>query len=332
MDLKLFSYNYPKELIAQQPLTERDASKMMVLNRVPKKWAHHSIKELPDFLSKGDVLVFNNTKVFPARILAQGTNIELLLLEKLGENVWRCLGKPLKKVKEGLRLQFGDDFFGKILEKTAEDCTVEFEGENSEQQIEKWGLPPLPPYIQRKTKQDYTDIDRERYQSIFAKISGSAAAPTASFHFSQELLQKIIDCGVQTTSVTLHVSTDTFLPIRSSDITQHRMHGEKFWVPKETADIIHQAKKEGRRVIAVGTTVVRALESDWNKSLTDLFIYPEYPFKIVDGILTNFHQPESTLIVLVSAFANREFILQAYQEAITKQYRLFSYGDCMLIL
>lgn len=329
MNLNLFQYIPPKELIAQHPLPQRDASRMMVLSRSQKSWSHQSIRDLPHFLKEGDLLVLNDTRVFPARIFGEDENkrrLEILLLEKNGKG-WKCLAKPIKKIKEGSKIYFGDVLKGCITKKENGFLEVVFSEDSLTEKLEKIGLPPLPPYIRRKTIPE----DKERYQSIFAKHLGSAAAPTASLHFTDELLQKMKTRGVETAYLTLHVSSDTFLPIRVSEITQHPMHGEQFFVPKETQEKIRKAKKEKRRVIAVGTTVVRALESDWSKEKTDLFITPGFEFKVVDGMLTNFHQPASTLLLLVSAFTGREFILEAYQEAITQKYRLFSYGDCMLI-
>lgn len=332
MHKHLFHYNYPKELIAQHPLPERDQSRMMVLDRTQKKWEHSHVKNFPSFLRKGDLLVFNDTKVFPARLLGEDEQkrpIEILLLEKTGNGSWRCLAKPLKKIIEGSKIDFAEDFSGKIKKKEGANVAIVLDHED---RIEKVGLPPLPPYIQRKTKGDYSQQDKERYQSLFAEKTGSAAAPTASLHFSQTLLTEIKSKNIETATITLHVSTDTFLPIREENVTKHKMHGEYFEVPKATIEKIKRAKAEKRRIIAVGTTVVRALESDWTKPTTSLFIYPGFEFKVVDGLLTNFHQPDSTLIVLIASFVGREFLLKAYQEAITKQYRLFSYGDCMLII
>lgn len=342
MDLNLFHYIYPKELIAQQPLPERDQSRMMALDRGKQSWEHRTARDFPDYLRAGDLLVINDTKVFPARLL--GSNgVEILLFGKSGEDeCWRALAKPFKKIRVGDEIFFAEDFFGRVAEKNEGEISIQLFGGGADGNltslIEKYGLPPLPPYIRRKTAADYTANDRERYQSIFARQTGSAAAPTASLHFSNALMEKIRVRGVEIATVTLHVSTDTFLPIRADDITQHKMHGECFFISKETQEKIRRAKSEGRRVIAVGTTVVRALESDWSQTATHLYITPGFRFKIVDGLLTNFHQPESTLIVLVSAFAGlpvcrtgREFLLRAYAEAIQQRYRLFSYGDCMLI-
>lgn len=330
MDINLFQYDYPKELIAQHPLKDRDASQMMVVHMLTGNICHDRVKNLAEYLRAEDLLVFNDTKVFSARLIAG--KMEILLLETRDQRHWRCLVKPLKKIKEGMELVFSETLIGIVTKKTAEDIEIKFECENLEKELEKTGLPPLPPYIQRKSAADYTLEDRERYQSIFAKNSGSAAAPTASFHFSESLIETIRQKGIDTAFVTLHVSRDTFLPIREENVTEHKMHGERFLVPESTQRKIAETKKNGGRVIAVGTTATRALESDWSQPLTHHYIYPGYSFKIVDGMLTNFHQPASTLLLLVSAFAGRECIMESYKEAIAKQYRLFSYGDCMLLL
>ena len=330
MNLSLFQYDYPKELIAQHPLPQRDLSRMMVLHMLTGNICHNRVKNLPAYLRAGDLLVFNDTKVFPARLFAE--KMEILLLGTVDQKQWRCLAKPLKKLSEGMVLHFSETLKGIVTKKSDDNVEIQFQCENVEEEIEKIGLPPLPPYIQRKSAKDYTAEDRERYQSIFAKNSGSAAAPTASFHFSRSLIENICQKGIDTAFVTLHVSRDTFLPIRENNVTQHKMHGERFCVPEETQKKIAQTKKNGGRVVAIGTTATRALESDWTQPGTHHYIYPGYSFKIVDGMLTNFHQPASTLLLLVSAFAGREFILESYKEAIVKRYRLFSYGDCMLIL
>lgn len=331
-----FSYTYPKELIAKHPLKERDASRMMVLHRQTKTWEHRIIQELPHFLNAGDLLVFNDTKVFPARLFGknnQEKTFEILLLNPLDDKKsWRCLGAPLKKIKVGDTLQFGSDFHGVVRAKTEGELILELSGEDVDAKIEGIGFPPLPPYLRRKTSKDYSKEDKERYQSIFAKQSGSAAAPTASLHFSETLLEALQKKGIETASITLHVSTDTFLPIRTEEIDQHKMHGEFFFVPEETKKKVLKAKEEKKRVLAIGTTVVRALESNGSKNVTDLYIQPGFSFQTTDSILTNFHQPESTLIVLAASFTGREFLLNAYKEAINQRYRLFSFGDCMLIL
>ncbi|MBI4223495.1 MAG: tRNA preQ1(34) S-adenosylmethionine ribosyltransferase-isomerase QueA, partial [Deltaproteobacteria bacterium] len=296
--LENYRYPFPKILIAQHPLPQRDQSRMMVVDRGRRGWEHLTIRDLPEFLRPGDLLVFNDTRVMPAKLLGkdgQGKNVEILLLGTVDygpwtvdQKIWKGLGKPFRKIREGMEIEFNAGLRGKVVQKNGDGLQIRF---NDDRLIEKAGLPPLPPYIRRAPE----IADRERYQSIFAKNTGSAAAPTASFHFTEELVKKLKTKGVETAFVTLHVSRDTFLPIRTEDVTQHKMHGERFCVPKETQTKIKQAKGDGRRVIAVGTTVVRALESDWSQSETKLFITPGFQFKIVDALLTNFHQPASTL-------------------------------------
>ena len=257
MNLSLFQYSYPPERIAQHPLSERDASRMMVLQRPTSEHmltgniCHEWVKNLPEYLRAGDLLVFNDTKVFPARLIAG--KIEILLLETTGQKTWTCLAKPLKKIKEGMELVFSESLKGVITKKTAEELEIKFETDDLEKELEKIGLPPLPPYIKRKSAADYTPEDRERYQSIFARHKGSAAAPTASLHFSEKLLETIKAKGIETAYCTLHVSRDTFLPIREEEVMRHKMHGEHFHVPEETKEKIGQTKKNGGRVIAVGT-------------------------------------------------------------------------------
>lgn len=318
--LDSYRYRYPEALIAQYPLPQRDQSRMMVIDRRRQSWEHRMVMDLTEFLGPGDLLVFNDTQVFPARLLGKDQKIEILLLEKNGTG-WKALGKPFKKIQAGMTIDFGAGLQGQIVQKNGDQLEIQL---NEDPLIEKVGLPPLPPYIRRAAQPE----DKERYQSIFAKQTGSAAAPTASLHFTEELVEQLTNKGVEIAFVTLHVSRDTFLPIRTEDVTQHPMHGEHFCVPQKTQAKIKQAK----RVIAVGTTVVRALESDWSQNETKLFITPGFKLKVVDALLTNFHQPASTLLLLVSAFAGRELILQAYADAIQQKYRLFSYGDCMLIL
>lgn len=335
MDLNLFQYDYPQALVAQHPLPERDSSRMMVLSRHAQTSEHRRFSELTDYLRPGDLLVLNDSKVIPARLLGKndaGHAIEILLLRPESPAVWQCLAKPWKRAAVGAQIFFGEKFSGKIISNNGEQISIELVAENLAESLEAFGLPPLPPYIKRKSLEDYSAQDRERYQTIFAKQLGSAAAPTAGLHFSTPMLEKLRVQGVEIGFVTLHVSIDTFLPIRVEDITQHKMHGEYFVVPPKTAEAVRRTKAEGGRVIAVGTTAVRALESDWTQPTTHHYIYPGVAFKIVDGILTNFHQPGSTLIAMISAFVGRERLLQAYQEAITQKYRLFSFGDCMLLL
>ena len=372
MKLSDFNYIYPEELVAQRPLPQRDASKMMVVSRSDRTSNHCHIKELPDFLNKGDLLIVNNSKVFPARLLGQkesGSEIEVLLLEEIEKDLWRAIASRKKRLKEGNIIQFDNDLAGKIIENRPDEVVIKLVSEkNVQEKIEEVGLPPLPPYIKRKTRNDYTEEDRERYQNIYAKEKGSAAAPTAGFHLSEAVLKSCTDKGVKIAEITLHVGMDTFSPVRSNNIEDHKMHGERYLISSETLKVIKETKAAGGRVVAVGTTSVRALESfplpfgerlgeGENKSrspsprpspkrgegeddqrftlhdkTTNLFITPGYRFQVVDAMLTNFHQPKSTLLMMISAFAGRELVLQMYAEAIKRRYRLFSYGDCMLIL
>lgn len=338
MKLTDFDYQYPEELVAQHPLERRDASKMMVLDRARGTNHHSNISKLPDFLKEGDLLVVNNSKVFPARLFGEkptGGKVEVLLLESKDAEkaTWSCITTKTARLKDGVELKFSDDLTGRIVEKGL----IRFSGDLDK--ILKVGIPPLPPYIKREQLDPSREEDIRRYQTVYASNTGSAAAPTAGLHFTDKLLAAIKDRGVDIAHVTLHVGLDTFSPVRVDTIEDHEIHGEHFSITASTADAINRAKKDGRRVIAVGTTSVRTLESatiDGEIRTLDgyskLFIYPGYHFQVVDAMLTNFHQPCSTLIMLVSAFAGRERIMDAYREAIEKKYRLFSYGDCMLIV
>ncbi|MBU4484382.1 tRNA preQ1(34) S-adenosylmethionine ribosyltransferase-isomerase QueA [bacterium] len=352
MKLSDFDYTYPEELVAQHPLDQRDSSRMMVINQSRKSFIHSNILKLPQFLNEGDVFVLNESRVIPARLFGTrdtGAEIEVLLVNAsdvkknkfdVASKIWNCIAKKSKRLKENEIIKFGDTLYGKILSKKDQILTIEFSTqENILKEFEKYGVPPLPPYIKRKTKKDYSLSDKKRYQTVFAKEYGSVAAPTAGLHITDNILNSIKERGVRITTLSLHVSMDTFAPVREEDITNHTMHGEFFNVSEESANIINHAKANNKRIIAVGTTTVRALEAAASgpneirptNDYTNIFIYPEYKFKIVDSILTNFHQPKSTLIMMVSAFAERDFILKMYDEAIHSRYRLFSYGDCMLI-
>lgn len=375
-----FDYQYPEELVAQRPSLCRDASRMMVADRLSKTATDASIKDLPKYLKAGDLLIVNDSKVLPVRLLGKkesGSAIEILLLREMplqkivGEgfcalprlaagtgghrgpplhnsnnSAWLAMATRKKRLKVGDKIKFGKGFLGTIKENRADGVVIELESEGDIlATIKEVGLPPLPPYIKRKTKKEYTSEDRERYQTIYAKNIGSAAAPTAGFHLTEDIFKECWKRGVEIAYVTLHVGLDTFAPVRAKKVEDHKMHGEKYIIPKGTLEAIEKTKKKGGRVIAVGTTTVRALESaaadllDYSKfsnvdtppNETSLFITPGYKFKIVDALLTNFHRPKSTLIMMVSAFAGKDFILQIYKEAITRRYRLFSYGDCMLI-
>ncbi|HPQ80343.1 MAG TPA: tRNA preQ1(34) S-adenosylmethionine ribosyltransferase-isomerase QueA [bacterium] len=353
MNLSDFDYEYPKELIAQRPLERRDASRMMVIDRFSRSRRHSSIDRLPDELVEGDLLVVNDSKVVPARIFGTrctGEKLEVLVVEPHDApqaanppkpSIWRCLLKKAKRIRGGEKFHFGMQSTATVRGRHGIFLLLEFEPGALELAMHHHGVPPLPPYIERDGHAAYTEEDRERYQTVYAKNPGSAAAPTAGLHLSDELVERIEKRGIGIAHLTLHVGIDTFAPVRAESILEHRMHGERYSISGEAADAVIRAKKEGRRVIAVGTTTTRALESAALKggggrvaagsSTTELFIKPGFEFRAVDAMLTNFHQPRSTLLVLVSAFAGREFILESYAEAVREGYRLFSYGDCMLI-
>lgn len=345
MDVLQFDYHLPKDLIAQIPLPVRSESKLMVLNRKNGAIIHTQFPYILDYLQSGDVLVLNDTRVRHARLIGKkkdtGARIELLLLKPLSENRWEALVKPAKRVKEGTVIQFGQNA---ELTAIAEEKISIAGGRifrlchrgntNVEACIEQVGLPPLPLYIQE------TLHDPERYQTVFSKTIGSAAAPTAGLHFTPELLKKVEEKGVIVSYITLHVGIGTFRPVTAEKVEEHEMHAEYYAVSEEAAREINRAKTEGRRVIGVGTTSVRTLESVAQRygevracqGWTDIFIYPGYQFKVVDGILTNFHLPRSTLLMLVSAFSARENVLEAYESAVQKRYRFFSFGDAMFIV
>lgn len=349
-DLTDYDYELPTSLIAQQPLAERDASRVLVLDRGSGQIYHHMFWEIRSYLKKGDLLVINDTKVFPARLRGKtrdDKNIEVLLLslpqageKAVSQGTVNCLAKKSRTLKPGDQIRFGDFLSGQVLEQPSAGLTriaLSWEGD-IEQLLAQHGQPPLPPYIKRNGQPSAEDA--HRYQTVFAQRTGSVAAPTAGFHFTENLIKKIKDQGTNIASVTLHVGYGTFAPVRVNDIRQHKMHAEYYEITEQTAEIINQTRARGNAVVAVGTTTTRALESAADKNgcmrnkqgLTDAFIYPGYQFKVVDRLITNFHLPRSTLLMLVSAFANREKVLHAYQEAAKRQYRFFSYGDAMLIL
>ncbi|ACO03064.1 MAG TPA: tRNA preQ1(34) S-adenosylmethionine ribosyltransferase-isomerase QueA [Persephonella sp.] len=331
-----YDYRLPKELIAKYPVEPRDSCRLMVLNRKERTIEHRIFRDIGDYLKEGDLLVLNDTKVIPARLIGRketGAKIEIFLLKPVTENVWEALIKNIKRLKEGQVVIISEDFRVKLLEKLDEGkAVVQLVGEDIKYLIEKYGHIPLPPYIEREDE----DKDRDYYQTVFAKKEGAVASPTAGLHFTEELLEKLKEKGIKTAFVTLHVGLGTFRPITVEDITKHKMHEEFYQIPEETLDLIRETKERGRSVVAVGTTVVRTLETyaqtGKKEGFSDIFIYPPYDFKIVDSMITNFHLPKSTLLLLVSAFAGRDFILEAYREAVEKRYRFFSYGDAMLIL
>ena len=341
MDVKDFYYDLPQELIAQDPLEDRSSSRLMVLDKITGEVEHRHFKDITEYLRPGDCLVINNTKVIPARLygVKEGTEakIEILLLKRKENDVWETLVKPGKKCKIGTKIVFGEGILtGEVVDIVEEgNRLIQFHYEGIfEEILDRLGQMPLPPYITHQLQ------DKNRYQTVYAKYDGSAAAPTAGLHFTPELLQQVRDMGVEIAEVTLHVGLGTFRPVKETDVLKHHMHSEFYKIEQSEADKINKAKKEGHRVIAVGTTSTRTLESaaDENGFLTEksgwteIFIYPGYQFKVLDCLLTNFHLPESTLIMLVSALAGREHVLHAYEEAVKEQYRFFSFGDAMLIV
>lgn len=345
MDVELFDYNLPEELIAQEPVEPRDHCRLMVLERNSGRIEHRIFKEIVDYLQEGDALVLNDTKVIPARLFGQkttGAGVELLLLHETRADVWEALVRPGNKIKPGNTLIFGagseqeaplkarvidrTDFGGRIV-------SLEYEGE-LDKILHRLGEMPLPPYIHRELD------DPDQYQTVYARERGSAAAPTAGLHFTPELLQEIKEMGVRLVYITLHVGLGTFRPVNTRRVEEHKMHSEFYRVTPEAAELINRTRRKGGRIIAVGTTVIRTLETvgdDTGKvrageGWTDIFIYPGYRFKVIDGMVTNFHLPKSTLIMMVSSFAGREKIMEAYQEAMNLGYRFFSFGDAMLII
>lgn len=340
MDVKDFDYDLPEELIAQDPLEDRSSSRLMVLDKKTGEVSHHVFKEIVKYLRPGDCLVLNNTKVIPARLFGvkEGTmaKIEILLLKRRQNDVWETLVKPGKKAKPGTRIIFGDGLLtGEVIDVVDDgNRLIQFSYEGIfEEILDKLGQMPLPPYITHQLK------DKNRYQTVYAKYDGSAAAPTAGLHFTKELLQQVKDKGVDIAEVTLHVGLGTFRPVKVDNVLDHHMHSEFYMVSQEAADKINNAKKNGGRIISVGTTSTRTLEaaSDENGMLkecsgwTDIFIYPGYSFNVIDCLITNFHLPQSTLVMLVSALAGREHVLNAYKEAVEERYRFFSFGDAMFI-
>ncbi len=336
-----FDYDLPKELIAQDPLEDRSASRLMVLHRKSGTIEHRVFHDIVEYLRPGDCLVRNNTKVIPARLFGvredTGATIELLLLKRRENDVWETLVKPGKKARTGARLVFGDNHLtGEIID-VLEDGNrlIQFHYEGIfEEILDELGQMPLPPYITHKLK------DKNRYQTVYAKYEGSAAAPTAGLHFTEELFQKIEEKGVKVANVTLHVGLGTFRPVKVDDVTKHHMHTEFYRVDQEAADLMNETKKNGGRIICVGTTSCRTIESAADEQGvihpgqgdTSIFIYPGYKFKMLDALITNFHLPESTLLMLVSALAGKDRIMSAYETAVKEKYRFFSFGDAMIIL
>ncbi|MDF2500205.1 MAG: S-adenosylmethionine:tRNA ribosyltransferase-isomerase [Anaerosporomusa subterranea] len=339
MKLSEFDYNLPEQLIAQHPIEPRDSSRLLVLDRASTEIRHGMFKDLLEYISPGDTLVFNDTRVIPARLMGRradtGGQVEVFLLSEKTEGEWEVLVKPGKRAKPGMVIEFGPELSCEVLSGTDFGGRVvrfSFSGIFAEI-LDRLGETPLPPYIHERLS------DSERYQTVYSRQRGSAAAPTAGLHFTPALLNQIKEKGARLAFITLHVGLGTFRPVAAEDITDHVMHREYFSVSEEAAEAVNQAKEQGGRVIAIGTTSIRTLEtaarngrlaagSGW----TDIFIYPGYQFQLVDGIITNFHLPKSTLIMLISAFAGRERVLTAYKEAVEREYRFFSFGDAMLLL
>lgn len=340
MKVSDFNFYLPEELIAQHPLEKRDSSRLMVVNKKTGEIKHKHFHDVVDYLNKGDTIVLNNTRVMPARLIGEkvetGGKIEFLLLKRLEGDKWECLAKPGRRAKIGERFTFGE---GKLTCKVVDivkegNRVIEFNYEGIfEEVLDQLGEMPLPPYITEKLE------DKERYQTVYSKEKGSAAAPTAGLHFTEELLSKIKDKGINVAYLTLHVGLGTFRPVKVEDINDHTMHSEYYHLDKQNADLINETKKSGNKIISVGTTSTRTLETIGDENgfvreesgWTDIFIYPGYKYRVIDNLITNFHLPESTLIMLVSALAGKENVMHAYEEAVKESYRFFSFGDSMFI-
>ena len=346
MKISEFDYNLPEELIAQMPADKRENSKMLVLNKDNQTIEHKHFFDIVDYIDENTLLVLNDTKVLPARLYGTkdtGAKIEVFLLETKEGNNWSCLIKPSKRVKPDTIITISDELKVRPIKRLEDDgewlVELLYDGDLFEI-LHQVGNIPLPPYIERKLKnEELAQFDMERYQTVYAKDEGSVAAPTAGLHFTQEILGKLKDKGVEIAYVTLNVGLGTFRPVKCENILDHKMHSETFSISKETAEAINNAKANGKKIVAVGTTTVRTLETAYQKygcikechDHSELFIYPPYEFKVIDNLITNFHLPKSTLLMLVSALAGKDFIFKAYQEAIDNKYRFFSYGDCMYI-
>lgn len=341
-----FDYNLPEELIAQMPSSSRELSKMLVMNKISGEIEHKNFFDITNYLTSNDILILNNTKVIPARLLGQkkdtGAKIEVFLLKNTQDKLWECLIKPAKRVKDGTIIEFSDQLQAQVigrLDNAKILVNLIYEGDFYKV-LDSVGMTPLPPYIQRQMSDDeIKKLDDSRYQTIYAKTPGSVAAPTAGLHFTDEILQSLKNKGVEVGFVTLNVGLGTFRPVKCENILEHKMDSESFEIPQSTADLIKKAKAEGKNIIAVGTTTVRTLETAFAKhgSITacydssELFIYPGYEFKVVNKLITNFHLPKSTLLMLISALSTRENVFNAYEKAIEQKYRFYSYGDCMFI-
>lgn len=337
-----FDYDLPDDLIAQEPLEERTGSRMLVVDRREREFSDHSFTEFPSFLHAGDVLVINNTRVFPARLLGKsetGANVELFLIEERADDVWETLARPARRLRPGKKILFADKLTAEVIEKKDDGRVVvrfDSDGEISEM-IDEVGHTPLPPYIKRE---DMADGDRERYQTVYAKERGAIAAPTAGLHFTPQIFDAVRSAGAEIAEITLHVGYGTFEPVRVEDLSEHHVMPERYSIDRQTAERLNVAKTEKRRIVAVGTTTTRALESNLNRfgTFTDgrhiagLTITPGYRFRAIGALLTNFHLPKSSLLVLTSTFGGHELIMRAYRHAASERYRFYSYGDCMLIV
>lgn len=343
MQLTDFDYDLPSELIAQEPAAKRDASRMLVVDRAANSLTDSEFHHLPNHLKRGDVVVINNTKVFPARLFGRsdtGANVEIFLMTKLSPSSWNALARPARRLSEGKTISFGPGLSGRIIRRLeAGRVEIEFEfAGDFEPVLDTVGKTPLPPYISRDP-QESADSDRERYQTIYAKHRGAIAAPTAGLHFTPAILDELRSQGVEIAEVTLHVGYGTFEPVRADDLSQHSVMPERFEISRDTADTLNRARSEGRRIVAIGTTTTRALETalmkgdsiETSEGLAELTITPGYRFKAVNALLTNFHLPKSSLLILVSTFGGHKLIMDAYRHAVASRYRFYSYGDCMFI-
>ncbi len=338
-----FDYTLPQEMIAQHPSEQRELSKMMVLDPNKKGIVHSHFYNILEYITPEDLIVINNTKVIPARVFGKketGANIEVFLIQNVDSTTWKCLLKPQKRIRPGTRIIIDNKITITAKEKANEENWLIETPINFEKELEAIGNMPLPPYIKREVENEFKGQDKNRYQTVYAKVPGAVAAPTAGLHFTPDIIQKLKQQGTKVAEITLHVGLGTFQPIRCENIKDHIMHEEYFSVSEEVASLINQQKAEQKRVIPIGTTSVRTLETIAKENngiikagsgLSDIFIYPGFEFKITDACITNFHLPKSTLIMLVSAFAGKEFVFRAYEEAIKNDYRFYSYGDCMLI-
>lgn len=336
MRLEDFDYHLPKELIAKYPVEPRDSCKLLVLNRHTKDIEHRIFRDIVDYVKEGDLIVFNDSKVIPARLIgtkeSTKAKIEVFLIRQIRDGIWYALVRNMRRLKNGQKIIIEKDFYIEFIDREDDKAIVSIHSKNLAEDLKKYGHIPLPPYIEREDEEQ----DKVLYQTVFAKKDGSVASPTAGLHFTNELLNKLKEMGVNIGFITLHVGLGTFKPIKTQKIQEHKMHEEFYTIPDETLKLINHTKESGKSVIAVGTTVARALESyaktGIKEGFTDIFIYPPYEFMMVDKLITNFHLPKSTLLLLVSAFAGKDNILKAYQKAIDNRYRFYSYGDAMFII